>query len=112
VHISKYLAVVFIMLLPSAAFSEDSGPMRLSLIQGNVQIITQDNADWTPASINMPLYEGDRLWIPEDSRLEIQVEGGVYVRAEERTSLDIISLGADAMQLYTDGGHLYINNRR
>lgn len=111
-HILKYLTVVFILSSPSAVFSEDLGRMRLSMIQGNVQIITQDNEDWAPASINMPLNEGDRLWVPEDSRLELQVQGGVYVRADERTSLDILSLGNDAMQLYMDHGHLYINNRR
>jgi hypothetical protein len=102
---------VFILLSPSAVFSEDLGLMRLSLIQGNVQILTQDNDDWTPASINMPLYEGDRLWVAEESRLEVQAEGGVYVRADERTSLDILFVGSDAMQLYVDEGHLFINNR-
>jgi hypothetical protein len=112
VQLSRYLTFLFILLFPSVVFSEDLGIMRLSLIQGNVQIITQDNGDWTPALINMPLNEGDRLWIPEDGRLEIQVQGGVYVRADERTAVDILSLGNDAMQLYMDSGHLYINNRR
>jgi hypothetical protein len=112
VQLSKYLVLVFILLSPSVVFSEDLGLMRLSLIRGNVQILTQDNEDWTPASINMPLNEGDRLWVAEDSRIELQVEGGVYVRADERTSLDILSVGGNAMQLYMDQGHLYINNRR
>ena len=108
---SKYLVLMFILLSPSTVFSEDLGPMRLSLIQGNVQILTQDNDDWAPAEINMPLTEGDRLWVAEESRLEIQVEGGVYVRADERTALDILSAGSDAMQLYVNEGHLFINNR-
>lgn len=111
-NISKYLIVVFILIFPSAVFSEELGLMRLSLIQGDVQVTTQDNGGWTPASINMPLNEGDRLWVPEDGRLEIQVQGGVYIRADERTALDVISLGKDAMQLYMDNGHIYINNRR
>ncbi len=109
---SKHLIVAFILLFPSLAFSEDLGLMRLSLVRGNVQIISQDSGDWAPASINMPLNEGDRLWVPEDSRLEIQVRGGVYVRADELSSIDILSLSSDAIQLYMDHGHLYINNRR
>jgi len=104
--------VAFIVLLPSLALSQELGLMRLRLIQGSVQIMNQETGDWAPASINMPLNEGDRLWVPENSRLEIQVHGGVYIRADEQSSIDILSLSSDAMQLYMDHGHLYIHNRR
>ena len=41
------------------------GNLRLSLLEGDIQIKTVDLGDWSPASINLPLKEGDELWIPE-----------------------------------------------
>ena len=109
---SKHFIIALILLFPSLAVADDLGLARLSLIRGDVQIITQDNEEWAPASLNMPLNEGDRLWVSENSRLEIQVSGGVYLRADERTSIDILSLKSDAMQLYMEHGHIYLANRR
>ena len=101
-----------IILFPHLAFSEDLGLMRLSLIQGEVLVMTQDNGDWTPATINMPLNEGDRIWVPEGGRMEIQVRGGASVRAVENSSLDVLIVNADSAQFYMDHGHAYINNRQ
>ncbi|HEX9021345.1 MAG TPA: FecR family protein, partial [Nitrospirota bacterium] len=112
--LNKYGFFVFILLLlyPALAFSNDSGLIRLSLIDGDVQVMIKDITDWTPATINLPLYEGDRVWTAEDSKAELQIRGGVYVRADGNTALDILSIAPDSAQFYLDRGHLYINNRR
>ena len=92
----KYLVLLAMLLFPAVAFSEDLGLMRLSLIQGDVQAIIQNSpTDWEPAAINMPLNDGDRIWVPEEGRTEIQVRGGVYVRVDEKSSIDIITVNAD-----------------
>ncbi len=115
---SKFLSSIvlsFIVLLtafPVCSFAEGMGFARLSLVQGDVQISNPDIPEWTLVSVNMPLAEGDRLWIPEDGRGEMQFRGGVYIRADEQTAVDILSLSADSVQFYLDRGHLYINNRR
>jgi hypothetical protein len=109
---SVYIIVTFILLIPSLSVAEDLGLARLSMIQGNVQIASQDNGEWSMASVNMPLIEGDRLWVPESSKIEIQVNGRVYIRADEQSSIDFLSLKTDAVQLYTDHGHIYLNNSR
>jgi hypothetical protein len=44
------------------------GNLWLSLLEGDIQIKTVDLGDWSPASINLPLKEGDELWIPESGR--------------------------------------------
>lgn len=109
----KYLVLLAMLLFPAVAFSEDLGLMRLSLIQGDVQAIIQNSpTDWEPAAINMPLNDGDRIWVPEEGRTEIQVRGGVYVRVDEKSSIDIITVNADSAQYYMDHGHAYINNRQ
>lgn len=110
---AKYLITAFILIfISSPLFAEEDGAMRISLIQGDVQIYDQGVSDWTAASVNFPLLDGDRIWVPDDARTEVQIRGGVYVRADERTAVDILSLGDDSVQFYLDRGHLYINNRR
>ena len=52
---------VFLVLNPVFAFSEDLGLVRLSLIEGDVQVLIKDSTDWTAAEVNLPLNEGDRI---------------------------------------------------
>ena len=99
-------------LLPAPAFADDLGLVRLSLIDGDVQALVKDTADWTDAVINLPLNEGDRLWVPDDGKAELQIEGGVYVRGDGNTALDILTISRDSAQFYLDQGHIYLNNRR
>jgi hypothetical protein len=109
----KRLLILLVILFPSYAFSAvDPGIFRLSLADGDVQVYTQDAGEWVPASINMPVMEGDRLWVPEDGRAEIQARGGAYIRLDGGTALDLLSLEEDATQFYQDSGYTYINNRR
>ncbi len=108
-----YLFVLFCALLvPAYAFANDLGIVRLSLIEGDVQVQIQDTTDWTPATINLPMNEHDRVWIPDNSRAELQIQGGVFTRADANTSLDILTVNRDSTQFYLDRGHIYINNRR
>ena len=108
----KYLMIILLLLIPPAAMGNDLGLIRLSLIEGDVQIVVQDTTDWTEATINLPLNEGDRLWIPDNGRAELQIQGGVYVRAAGNTALDILTVSRDSAQFFVSMGHIYISNRR
>lgn len=93
----KYLLVPFILLFPTLAFSQDLGLMRLSHIEGDVQVLIKDTTDWTPAAINLPLNEGDRIWVAEDGKVELQIRGGVYARMDGNTALDILTISPDVV---------------
>jgi hypothetical protein len=108
----RYLFVLASLLVPAAVSAGDPGLMRLGLSEGGVQVQIQDTTDWTDAPVNVPLDEGDRLWVPEGGKAEVQMRGGVFARADGNTALDILSANADAAQFYLDRGHAYINNRR
>lgn len=99
-------------LLPGAAYAADLGQARISLIKGDVQIYTSDTQDWVAASINMPLQEGDRIWVPEGARTEIQLRGGIYIRLGSATAFDLVQFQEEAFQFYLNGGHAYVNNRK
>lgn len=108
----RYAMLLGVMLLPGLVFADDLGLVRLSLIDGDVQTLIKDTTDWTDAAINLPLNEGDRLWVSEESKAELQIEGGVYVRGDGNTALDLLTISHESAQFYLDQGHIYINNRR
>ncbi len=107
---AAFLAAIF-FLLPAKSFSYNLGSVRISLLDGDVQVRAQDSPDWFAGSINMPLREGDRIWVPEGGRLEFQLRDGTYVRLNEKTSLDVLRLEKDAAHLYLEVGHAYVNYR-
>jgi hypothetical protein len=67
---------------------------------------------WVPAAINTPLREGDRIWVPQGGRTEVQLSGGIYIRLDSSTSFDILTLQEESFQFYLTSGHAYINNRK
>lgn len=111
----KIYKLVFIalilFLLPAYAYSSNPGSLRISLIQGDVQVKTEDTSEWVPASINMPLRDSDRLWVPESGRSELQLRDGTYMRLDENSSLEILTIGDDSFQFYLTTGHAYVNFR-
>ena len=111
-RVGRYLLIMFLLLIPATTFANDLGLIRLSLIEGDVQIVVQDTTDWTEATINLPLNEGDRLWVSDNGKAELQIRGGVYARADGNSALDILTVSNDSAQFYLGQGHVYINNRR
>lgn len=103
------ITLIVMILLPSIAFSSLTGEIRLSLIEGDVQLRPEGTDDWFPASINTPVLEGDRLWVPERGRLEMQLRDGSFVRLKESTSLNVLRIEDSTLQFYINSGSVYIN---
>ena len=102
------MLVVVLLLVPAYAFSANLGYMRISLIEGDVQIKTPDAGDWGYASINTPLAEGDQVWVPQGGRVELQLNSGTYIRLDENSALQILSMDKDSSQFYLSQGYAYI----
>jgi hypothetical protein len=108
--IHKLIIIALVLfLLPAYAYSSNLSSLHISLIQGDVQVKTEDAPEWVLASINMPLREGDRVWVPESGRVELQSRYGTYLRLDENSSLEILSTGEDSSQFYLTTGHAYVN---
>jgi len=109
----KFLKIMgvtlFLFMLPVLAGAEGLGNARLSLMDGDVQIKPEDSSDWLPASINMPLREGDSIWVPDRGKAEVQLSGGSQIRLDESSSLEILNLGKDSAQFYVSTGSAYVN---
>ena len=103
---------VFILILPALSGAATLGLSRISFMKGDVQIRTEESAEWMPASINTPLKEGDSIWCPEGGRAELQMRDGTVLRLDERSSLDVLALDEELMQFHLGMGHIYAKTGR
>lgn len=102
------MLVIVLLLVPAYAISANLGYMRISHIEGDVQINTPDTEDWGYASINTPMAEGDQVWVPEGGRAELQLNTGSYIRLDENTALQVLSMDEDSSQFYLSQGYAYV----
>ena len=106
--VKTVMLVAVLLLMPVCTLSANQGYMRISLIEGDVQIKTTDAGDWGYASINTPLAEGDQVWVPEDGRVELQLNTGTYIRLDQSSALEILSRDEDSSQFFLTQGSAYI----
>jgi len=109
VPVMLLLAAIF--LVPSHSHPSTLEAVHISLIEGDVQIKTEDTHEWVVAAINMPLMDGDRIWIPEGGRTELQLSDGTYVRLDGNSSLEILESERDFFYFYLTTGYIYVNFR-
>ncbi len=103
------MLAAMLLLMPGYALSANLGYMRISLIEGDVQIKTPDSEEWGLAAINGPLDEGDQVWTPEGSRIELQMDNGTYIRLDQDSALQILSMESGSSQFYLSQGRAYIS---
>jgi hypothetical protein len=110
--ILKYVVLAFMLFyFPAYSSSSTLGSLRIHLIEGDVQIRTADTGEWVPASINMPLEDGDQIWVPEGGRTELQLMDGTFLRLDETSALEILTIDRDSFQFYLTEGRSYTNFR-
>jgi hypothetical protein len=83
---------------------------RLNFIQGQVSFRPGSVDEWTPATLNYPLYNGDRLWADMGAQTELHI-GSTAVRMGSLTALGILALDDRAVQLSLTGGVLNVHLR-
>jgi len=103
--------VVAFLLFPPDSVADSLGAMRVRLVQGDVQVKIAETGEWAPVSVNMPLIEGDELWVPEGSRAAIQTNNGAHVRLGEYTALQVLRMDRDSYQFHLAQGDAYVLDR-
>src|SRR5215475_2999701 len=77
----------------TAALAESHARIvRLSDIQGNVEIDRNSGQGFEKASVNMPLVEGMKLSAKSDARAEVEFEDGSTVRITPSTKIEFTAL--------------------
>ncbi|MGB3398974.1 MAG: DUF6600 domain-containing protein [Candidatus Deferrimicrobiaceae bacterium] len=98
------------LLFPAVSGAELLGAMRVRLVTGDVQVKIAETGQWMPASVNMPLVEGDELWVPGGSLSAIQTNNGVDVRFDGNTSVQILRVDRNSFQFYLPQGRAYVRS--
>jgi len=86
---------------------------RVSLSSGDACYLRGDDPDggWAVLAVNTPLMEGDSVYAPEGSRVEIDLGLGNVVRLDSATQLDLVSLTQDVVQLGLSMGRVNLRVR-
>jgi hypothetical protein len=105
------LCMVCALLFPTIGHTFQPGDIYLRFLEGDVQVKTEDTAEWLPASINMPLIDGDQIWAPHNARAELMLKDGTVVRLDRNSYLEILTSEETLAQFYLATGRAYGNTR-
>src|SRR5215831_213441 len=83
---------------------------RLNFMQAQVSFRPGSVEEWTDASLNYPLYNGDHLWADMGAQTELHI-GSTAIRMGSETALAILSLDDRMVQLSLTGGVLNVHLR-
>ena len=108
----KTLTLCLMILLPVWAGAEDLGALRLSQMKGDIQVQSKGATEWFPAAINLPMQAGDRLWAPKDAWAQVETRDGSVVRLDADSSLEILAVEKDSLQMYLSQGQAYLNFKK
>ncbi|NMG29683.1 DUF6600 domain-containing protein [Aromatoleum evansii] len=111
-RIVAFLAGVAILAFSGWAVADPpSRVARLAYTTGAVSLSPAGDNDWVQATVNRPLTTGDRLWVDDGARAELQT-GGALVRMDAGTSVSVLNLDDRITQLQLTQGTLNVRVRR
>jgi hypothetical protein len=84
--------------------------VRLNYLQGPVSFRPGSVDEWTDATLNYPLYNGDHLWADQGGQAELHI-GSTAIRMGSQTALAVLNLDDRMVQLSLTGGTLNIHLR-
>src|SRR6266481_8704425 len=104
------------LLVSSASAESKARIVRLSDVQGSVQMDRGTGDGFDKTFLNMPVVEGSRLKTGDDGRAEVEFEDGSALRVVPNSEVEFtrLALGDDGQKLSTmrlAAGTAYINYR-
>jgi hypothetical protein len=113
--IGRWLAGFALIALAAPLFADSQARIvRLSNVQGNVQIDRRTGDGFEAALENLPVLQGTRIATKDDGRVEIEFEDGSTVRLGPGTSVEFTRLslhdsGGKNTELEVSEGTAYFN---
>jgi hypothetical protein len=104
------LALVFFVSAQETKYTNDSF-VRLSYISGNAYVQRASDVGYEEGQINMPVAEGDRIGTT-DGRVELQLGRKNYLRLDQNTKVDLLSLpkkDSDLIKIRVWSGNIYLD---
>src|SRR3569832_447935 len=108
--------LLFVGLLAALPAWADSNVriVRLSLVEGPVQLDRATGSGFERAIMNMPIAQGMQIWTRDDSRAEVEFEEGNTIRLAPGSKLEFSELvlrsdGSRHTVLRVDQGRVNVN---
>jgi hypothetical protein len=106
----RSLAPIFLSLLAlfaQAAVAQDTPTRvgRVAYIEGPVSVYQDPELGWDKAYVNSPITSENSLWTDPGARAEVRI-GGLALRLDEATQLDISHLDDDGIDAHVERGTL------
>ena len=110
------VVLAFVLAMPLWADS-DVRIVRLSFVDGPVQLDRNTGEGFDRAIMNMPITNGMRLWTRDDSRAEVEFEEGTTLRLTPGTKVDFTRLvltddGKRSTVVTIESGEAYVKYQR
>lgn len=83
----------------SALYADNYYPPRVSYVEGGVSYESAGDVDWTEATVNLPIFRGDRVYAQPGSRGEIEFGYNSFLRLDENTDVMFSHLSKKAVNL-------------
>jgi len=100
--------------LAQGSYSDSDDPpgrvARLSYMEGGISLQPAGQEEWLDADVNRPITRGDRLWIDQDSRAELQI-GSAAIRLSDQTGFSFLDLTDNVVQIQLAEGALSVHLR-
>jgi len=99
------------VLLSAIAVADDDPPsraVRLSYMAGTVTFQPQgEETDWVPADVNRALTNGDKIWVEQGGRTEMQTVNST-IRLNGHTNFSFLTVEGDTTQIQLSLGSMLI----
>jgi len=108
-----FLPLLLLISKPLQAQERYPAVARISYVSGPVSYSRGDYPDeWDEAAVNVPFTLGDRIYLPEDGRAELQLPSGNVIRLAPRSYFSALNLADDVKQFHLGEGAAFFNIRR
>ncbi|MBI2533154.1 MAG: FecR domain-containing protein [Deltaproteobacteria bacterium] len=108
-----FLPMLLVISKPLQAQERYPAVARISYVSGPVSYSRGDYPnEWDGAAVNVPFTLGDRIYLPEDGRAELQLPSGNVIRLAPRSYFSALNLAHDVKQFYLGEGAAFFNIRR
>ena len=96
--------------LASAVPADEVVPLygRLSALKGEPLIMDRRADEWSYARLNELVQAGDAFRTDENTMLEIEIPGGVFLRLGEMTSLDVVAVNERRFRLWQGSAYVTV----
>lgn len=101
------LLVFVVMLFASSAMAQDAQPItvgRVYEVQGTLLRFVPEETDWVAVVRDAPFASGDTLYAGVNSRAELIVPNGTWIRLSESTQIQFMGLDHDSTDIDMPAG--------